>query len=261
MTSSNPFSDIDVVANYLQRPAYPPSLIKRLVELAGNQPVLDLGSGPGKLARQLAPHVVHVTALDCSSSMIDMGQSLPGGQTDNIDWIVGDAERIALDRAPFGLIVAGQSIQYMNNERAFANMRRHINARDHVFAVVEGDAPFDPPWKSDWDTFMQRWTQMLTGTPRTRSIAALDRRFEAWLDGISHEDHFVGDLTQSIDAFIAAQHSRRTFSHRKLGTRVDQFNDELRTLLEPHAVKGDAISFRLRSRLSSGRIRKTPRYR
>lgn len=62
------FQDEQVVAVYHQRPPYPAEAFTLLLELAAGGPVLDLGCGPGDIARRIAPHVERVDAVDFSDA-------------------------------------------------------------------------------------------------------------------------------------------------------------------------------------------------
>src|SRR5437879_9032562 len=101
------FEDGDVVAAYVHRPPYPDALHARLLELTPTKGcVLDLGCGPGKLARALAQHVDQVIAVDPSAAMLDLARKLDAGRNPNIAWTHARAENLAL-AAPIHLAVAG----------------------------------------------------------------------------------------------------------------------------------------------------------
>ena len=71
------FQDEDVVGSYVYRPDYPAILYARLLGLMpGRRTVLDLGCGPGKIARALARHVKEVLAVDPSPAMLALGEAL-----------------------------------------------------------------------------------------------------------------------------------------------------------------------------------------
>src|SRR5918912_4323328 len=88
------FSDALIVAAYPTRPPYPESVIQLLNSLCVDTPrtVLDIGCGPGDLARRLAPLVERVDAVDMSAGMIEQGHCLPGGDAGNLCWINSTVE-------------------------------------------------------------------------------------------------------------------------------------------------------------------------
>src|SRR5437868_15106481 len=91
------FEDEDVVASYVHRPPYPEALIVRLLALMPQRGrVLDLGCGPGKLARALAPHVAGVVAVDPSAAMLRLAQAEDAGRSRNIAWTHARAEDLDL---------------------------------------------------------------------------------------------------------------------------------------------------------------------
>lgn len=64
------FGELDVARCYAYRVPYAAQLYQRLLELVpGRERLLDLGCGPGKLARELAPHFREVVAVDPSAAM------------------------------------------------------------------------------------------------------------------------------------------------------------------------------------------------
>src|SRR6266851_6477826 len=73
------------------RVPYAPALIRRVAEVTGlgsQHRVLDLGCGPGPLARSFAPLVREVVAVDPSPEMLTQARAL-AGDTTNTNFFAG----------------------------------------------------------------------------------------------------------------------------------------------------------------------------
>ena len=131
------FSEQSVVDHYHLRPAYPEETIDVLVDLAHGGAVVDLGCGPGELARRLAAHVERVDAVDLSAPMIERGRGLPGGDLANLRWLVGRVEEVALS-GPYVLALAGDSIHWFDWAVLLPRVAGALEP-DGVLAVVHRD--------------------------------------------------------------------------------------------------------------------------
>src|ERR1700679_2300110 len=84
-------------AHYEQgRVPYSPALIRRVAEVTGLAPrhrVLDLGCGPGMLARGFAPFAGEVVAIDPSTEMLTAARALAGAEA-NIRFLEGSSHTI-----------------------------------------------------------------------------------------------------------------------------------------------------------------------
>ena len=88
--------------------------------------VLDVGCGPGKIARTLVDHVDGVDAVDFSQEMIRVGKSLINGDHPNLQWISGRVEEVRL-YPPYDMVTAGASIHWMEWERGFSKIQGSVN--------------------------------------------------------------------------------------------------------------------------------------
>lgn len=131
------FREASVVERYHLRPRYPAEAIELLAGLASGRPVLEAGCGLGELARALAPRVPRVDAVDVSARMIERGRSLEGGDAPNVRWIHAPVEDAPLE-GPYRLVVAGESIHWLDWERALPRFAATLET-DGVLAIVYRD--------------------------------------------------------------------------------------------------------------------------
>jgi len=244
----------EVVELYPFRPPYPEAVFAHLAALAPRRDaVLDIGCGPGKVSRPLTRSFASVVAVDPSQNMIALGQTLPDGRAPNLHWINGFAEDAPMDGWSFDLTVAAASIHWMQLDRLFPRLRAHA-APGHVFAAVSGDDAFEPPWDSEWKSFLAKWVMEVTGRPfEPRWPDAIAGNFGGHVD-VAGREFFAAPFSQSIDDFIKCQHSRDTWAYSKLGSRTEAFDAELAALLAPHAVDGQ-LAYTVRTLVTWGRIR------
>lgn len=101
----------EVAEAYRARPPYPAEVIDRIVDLAGEGRVLDLGAGEGSVARRIVERVSSVVAVERSAAMIEVGRGLPGGT--GIAWQCEAAETFTA-AGPFDLAVVGEAMHWFD---------------------------------------------------------------------------------------------------------------------------------------------------
>ena len=83
---------------------------RELAELAPQERVLEVGSGPGRLATRLAELApdVRVTGVDISPEMVERAKSLAarGGVADRVEFRVGDVASLPFADASFDIVVS-----------------------------------------------------------------------------------------------------------------------------------------------------------
>ena len=251
------FSDREVANNYRYRPPYPTALFAKLASIAqANDTVLDLGCGPGKVALGLKQRFSRVVGVDPSAAMLSIARGLD--DTNQIEWIEGDAETTQYGETKFNLIVAGASIHWMDHPSLFSHLKHHVTPR-HVFAVLDGDGADNPPWEADWQAFLGKWVPLLTGEAFSPSAPDSPYRLRQvehlkYLTNVSEVWTTTQSHTQSVTDFILCQHSRETFAPYKMGGHLAAFDQELADLLSPFADNG-MLQFETETRLRWGSIR------
>ncbi len=139
------FKDQSIVHAYQHRAPYPEETFEILQELMApaNPWILDLGCGPGDLARYMTTFAERVDAIDFSEGMIAQGRTLEGGERRRLTWIVGSAEESPLT-GQYGLITAAESIHWMEWKTLFPRLRRAL-APGAFLAIVEREDG-NVPW-------------------------------------------------------------------------------------------------------------------
>jgi SAM-dependent methyltransferase len=154
-------------AHYLAgRVAYPPRLIARVAEICDLQPsdrLLDLGCGPGQLAKAFSPLVQEAVGVDPEPEMLRIAAM---DQPANVRFIEGSSYDIGPGWGLFKLVTMGRSFHWMDrvdtlrrlNEiivpgGAVALLRDHHpdlpeNAwRQEYHALVKEYSGHDPQWR------------------------------------------------------------------------------------------------------------------
>lgn len=232
---SERFADPSVIAAYRSRPAYPDTLLERLVALIADEPraLLDVGCGPGNLARVLLPYVARVDAIDMSPGMIALGKTLPGGDDPRLNWFIGKAEETPL-HPPYALITAGASLHWMDWEVALPRFAEALTPNGALAIVGVDEA--DEPWTPAIREIIPRYST----NPDFASfdlIGELERRRLFQKTG----EYTTGPvpLVRSVTDFIEWFHSMSSFS-RDLMTpdAVTAFDAELREIIAPYLRDG-----------------------
>ncbi len=235
---------------YEHRAPYSAEVVETLLDLMAPDclSVLDAGCGPGKLARELAPHVKRVDAVDFSAEMIQAGKQQNGGDHPHIFWQCSPIETAEL-QPKYGLIVAGASLHWMDWDVVLPKFGRHL-ASGGTFAIAGGDAPINVPWAdqrrnliADYSTMKDfQWFDM---------VAELEKRKLFKVEDIKMCQPV--EITQSIDDFLKAEHSRSSLSIEAMTPeRAAEFDHKFRAILEPYA-KDNIITYPVSTKITWGK--------
>ncbi len=117
------------------RPGYPPSFYERLariVPFAGKE-VLDVGTGPGVVALELARRGARVTGIDVAPGQIAEACRLAREQDldDRARFVVAAAEATGQASAVFDVAIASQCWLWLDHEKALAEARRVLRPGGH----------------------------------------------------------------------------------------------------------------------------------
>ena len=163
--------------------------------LTGSERVLDAGTGAGHTALLFAPHVTHVTAIDLSDAMLaQCNQSAEAQGITNIDFIVGDVEKLEFADESFDLVVSRYSAHHWPNpQRALAEFRRVL--KPHGRFMLSDVVSFDD---FTVDTFVQA-IELLRDTSHVR-----DHTIAQW-QAMFADAGFESEAVYTWDLFLEFQ--------------------------------------------------------
>ena len=114
-------------------------------QLTGNERVLDIGCGAGHTAIALAPHALHVTAVDVTPEMLGVAADLAArrGLT-NIDFQRQDATDLPYPDARFDVVSSRVAAHHCHDVRAFVAEAARVLKPGGRLLLADTIAPEDP---------------------------------------------------------------------------------------------------------------------
>jgi SAM-dependent methyltransferase len=165
------------VGHYLVgRPPYADLLIQRVAALTGlglKHRVLDLGCGPGQLARAFAPLVRDVVAMDPEAEMLRVAAEASAG-ADNVTFVRGGSADLPAGLGQFHLVVMGRSFHWMDRAATLRVLDGMI-APNGVVALFDTKHAAVPEndWVAQYDAVRRRYAGDDPRRPQ--------RAVEAWI--------------------------------------------------------------------------------
>ena len=218
------FQDKSVVEAYSYRPNYPAATFDILTQLIVGQPatVLDLGCGSGDIARQLAPRVERVDAVDFSLHMLEQGKQLPNGDHPHLHWLHGRIEDVQL-QPPYALVTAGESMHWMDWDIVMPLLNEMLVDGAYLAMIERRIQPVI--WHLLGDVVSRYRTDTYDPQQHNHQEQSLFQKI-----GESTTEPFT--LVQPLDEVIESYHSRAGFSRERMGaTQAAAFDREAKIAL------------------------------
>ncbi len=243
-------------SHYLRgRMPYPPELGERIVAASGvgsGACTLDVGCGPGSLTLLLAQHVAQIVGVDADRQMIIQadGAARRRGLW-NVAWRQMRAEQLPADLGSFDLVTFAQSFHWMERERVAKIVRGmlrdggscvHIRATTHRGDYGDDVLPRPRPPYEQIEALVASYLgpvrragrgRLPTGIPSGVGGDESDVYREAGFEGPASFTVERGELVdRSVDEIVAATFSLSSSTPHLFGPRRDEFEVELRALLQ-----------------------------
>ena len=217
------------------RVPYPEGLLASLKADAGldrNSRVLDLATGPGRLALALAPSVREVVAVDIEAEMLQEAKRTARAHgVANVNWIHAKAEDLAVTPGSMDLITIGEAFHRLDQNLVLDRIGRWLKEGACValvgcFGILRGEHR----WQRSVRDALAKWTEGRRDDPPAapRGEAHDTKRLiESGFAGVVNRK-FTESHIWTRDGIVGHLHSTSRFSVAALG---DEREDFVRTVL------------------------------
>ena len=108
-------------------------IYKEISAAASGKDVLELATGPGMIAKHIAPSAKSVTATDFAPKMIEAAKK--GSVPDNVSFEIADATNLRYENDSFDLVVIANALHIIPEpEKALAEIDRVLKANGTLIA-------------------------------------------------------------------------------------------------------------------------------
>ncbi|WP_179380182.1 class I SAM-dependent methyltransferase [Jannaschia marina] len=243
-STSVPFTPTryDAVAeNYTKgRVVYAPYVIRRAARIAGLGPdstALDLGCGPGMIAKELSKYSGDVLGVDPSKEMIRIARR---DAPSNVRFLVGSSNDLSFVDRPLALVTFGRSFHWMDRDQTLADLDGLV-APGGCLALF-GESPVGGgrgsahAWWREVKAYLQRQPELTEGESALFGPEWERNEFPLYRSAFS-EVTYHGTLRQhrwTYKRVRAYALSRSVSSAERLGDRLPEFENGLREILKKH---------------------------
>jgi SAM-dependent methyltransferase len=216
---------------------YPAALVDVFRALGPSGVLVDVGSGPGILALQLAGLFERVIAVEPDPDMVAHGRAAVEARgVANVEWQVATAEAMRLADASADVVTFAQSFHWTDQPRVAALVRTALRPGGHlvlVAPVARQPVPWWPPIDALVAEFLGPVRRAGSGTVPGGTFAGEEDVLRAAGFG-ECERHTVrgGEpIERSAEDVVAEVYSLSSSAPHLFAERLDAFDVRLRALL------------------------------
>ena len=115
------------------------------LRLTGSETALDVATGTGIMARDLAPHVAHATGIDVTPEMLDEARRQAADRNvTNVTFVDGDATELPFPNDHFDLVISRIAIHHFVDPTVELGEMRRVCKPDGRVAIVDITTSDDP---------------------------------------------------------------------------------------------------------------------
>lgn len=210
--------------------------LERDANLDSTSVVLDLATGPGRLALRLAPIVRKVVAVDIEPEMLQEGRSR--AQTldlKNVDWVQARAESLEIDPNSVDLVTIGEAIHRLDQDLILRHIRHWLKSNGCVavagcYGILHGSHP----WQISLRQAVQRWTNQRRQIDSKRWRGADHdtlRLLEAGFQSVLNRTFSISHVW-TRESVLGNLHSTSQFSISALRDEIADFDNSVLNALD-----------------------------
>lgn len=135
---------------------------KRVAKVAAVHPgcaALDVCCGTGDIARLLDQAGAQVTALDFSTSMLEVARRRSSGRT--IEYVNGDAMRLNFPDASFDAVTMGYGLRNLSDWKAGLSEMKRVARPGGRIVVLEFGKPANAVWRKIYFAYLRLFVPIL----------------------------------------------------------------------------------------------------
>ena len=227
------------------RVPYPSSLVARLkadADLDYDARVVDLATGPGRLAVALAPSLRAIVAVDVEAEMLAEGKRVARGKgVANIEWVHARAEDLTVASGSVDLVTIGDAFHRLDQDVVLRCIRHWLKAGGCLaivgcFGVLDGDFA----WQESLRGAVSGWTKRRPSGPPGRprgKVHDTRRLVDAGFADVTNRE-FVESHVWTREGILGHLHSTSRFSLAALGDERDDFDEVVLAALGPDVPEG-----------------------
>ena len=227
----------------------------RRAKVTGQGRLLDLASGPGRVALAISSSFRDVWAVDREPEMIEVGkaEAMRRGVR-NVTWTLGQAEELQAPAGSFELITIGEAFHRLDQRLIAERSLRWLKPGSYLAVIGCSDILSGREnWQLVAVSVAERWTRHAFPSGWASSSARANRGTnnviqvltEAKFENVASYT-FIEPHDWTVDSIVGYLHSTSVCSRRILAGNLAAFDSELRSELQalnPTGIFHEQIRF------------------
>ncbi|MXW52581.1 MAG: class I SAM-dependent methyltransferase [Gammaproteobacteria bacterium] len=223
------------------RVPYPGGLIAQLekdANLNNTCVVLDVATGPGRLALRLAPIVGKVLAIDIDAEMLREGAAKARALSlKNVQWVQARAESHEIEADSVDLVTIGEAIHRLDQDLVLGHIRNWLTSSGCVaIAGCYGILHGSQPWQDSLRHAVKRWTSQMRQDDSRRWRGEdhdTARLMQAGFQDVVNRSFSIPHVW-TRESILGNLHSTSQFSISALGEQIGDFDKSVMISLEAY---------------------------